>query len=174
MIKLIGVQNEGFAVQELKLLPEVNITSQIYTICPQYNPIRPGLFSRWSGQRGSEARMPKIKVTDHSIETKLRRSYDSYKSMPDARFEFGSLVIFGDMTSQNLSLKKETSHRIRLFTPGKWVSFLKSEFYMCRIILLDPKLTPYVNFSNFQAKEIFSFPKFLRRLDEKRAAPTPD
>ena len=45
----------------------------------------------------------------------------SHKSMPDAKFESGSLFYFGDMTSQNFSLKKGTSHRIRLFSPGKWV-----------------------------------------------------
>ena len=44
---------------------------------------------------------------------------------------------------------------------------------MSRIILLDPKLTPHVNFGNFQADETFSFCKFLGRLDEKRAAATP-
>ena len=44
---------------------------------------------------------------------------------------------------------------------------------MSKIDLLDPKLTPYVNFSNFQAEENFSFSKFLRRLNEKRATATP-
>ena len=31
----------------------------------------------------------------------------------------GNLSGFGDMTSQNFLLKKETSHQIRLFIPGK-------------------------------------------------------
>ena len=44
---------------------------------------------------------------------------------------------------------------------------------MSRIILLDPKLTTNVNSSNVQAKENFSFSKFLGRLNEKRAAATP-
>ena len=35
-----------------------------------------------------------------------------------------------------------------------------------------PKLTPHVNFSNFQAEENFSFSEFLGRLDDKRAAAT--
>ena len=48
--------------------------------------------------------------------------------MPDAKFESGSFSIFGDKTSQNFSLMKGTSHQIRLFTPGKWVQLLKSEF----------------------------------------------
>ena len=45
---------------------------------------------------------------------------------------------------------------------------------MSRIVLLDPKLTPHLNFSNFQAEEKFSFSKFLGYLDEKRAAATID
>ena len=40
---------------------------------------------------------------------------------------------------------------------------------MSKIVLLDPELTPHVNFSNFQAEEIFLFFKFLGRLYEKRA-----
>ena len=44
---------------------------------------------------------------------------------------------------------------------------------MSRIVLLDPKLTPHVNFNNFQAEENFSFSKILGRLHEKRAAATP-
>ena len=44
---------------------------------------------------------------------------------------------------------------------------------MSRIVLLDTKLTPHVNFSNFQAEEnVFIF-KLLGRLDKKRVAGTP-
>ena len=45
---------------------------------------------------------------------------------------------------------------------------------MSRIVLLDPKLIPHVNFNNFQAEEnIFIFKVFKGCLDEKRAAATP-
>ena len=44
---------------------------------------------------------------------------------------------------------------------------------MSRIVLLDPKLTPHVNFNNFQEEENFSFSKFLGCLDDERAAATP-
>ena len=44
---------------------------------------------------------------------------------------------------------------------------------MSRIVLLDPKLTPHVNFNNFQAEENFFIFKFLGRLDDERAAATP-
>ena len=45
--------------------------------------------------------------------------------MPDAKFESSSFSIFGDMTLQSLSMEKGTSHKIRLFTPGKWDSLYK-------------------------------------------------
>ena len=48
-------------------------------------------------------------------------SHYGHKSIPDAKFEYDSSSSFGDMTSQNFPRKKETSHEIRLFTPGKRV-----------------------------------------------------
>ena len=51
-------------------------------------------------------------------EMKLCMNHYNHKSMRGAKFESGGFSIFGDMTSQNLSLKKGTSHRIRLLTPG--------------------------------------------------------
>ena len=44
---------------------------------------------------------------------------------------------------------------------------------MPRIVLLDTKLTPHVNFNNFQAEENFFIFKILGRLDDERAAATP-
>ena len=44
---------------------------------------------------------------------------------------------------------------------------------MSRIVYLDPKLTPQVNLSNFQAEEKFLILYILGRLNEKRAAATP-
>ena len=84
---------------------------------------------------------------------KLGMGHYGHKSIPDAKFESDSSSSFGDMTSQNLPGKKETSHEIRLFTPRKaGLTFKKWVFY----VLLDPKLTPsHVNFSNFRVKENF-------------------
>ena len=70
-----------------------------------------------------------------------------YKSIPGAKFEVDSPFSFGDMTSQNFPQMKGTSHPIRLFTPER--------VFMSRIVLLDPKLTPHVNFNNFQTEENF-------------------
>ena len=55
------------------------------------------------------------------IEMKLCMSQYSHESMPDAKFESGIFSSFGDMTSQNFPLKRGTSHKIRIFTPGKWI-----------------------------------------------------
>ena len=83
-----------------------------------------------------------------------------HKSIPDAKFEADSSFSFGDMTSQNFPRKKGTSHQIRLFTPENGFNFKKLGF-MSRFVLLDPKLTPHVNFSNFHVEEnFFHFPNF--------------
>ena len=97
-----------------------------------------------------------------------------YKSIPDAKFEVDSSFSFGDMTSQNFPQKKGTSHPIRLFTPKNGFNFKKTSFYL-QNRSSGPKIDPppHVNFNNFQAEEIFSFSKFLGRLDDKRAAATP-
>ena len=65
------------------------------------------------------------------------------------------------MTSQNFPLKKKNGFD------------LKKGFY-AQTRSFPPKIDPHVNFSNFQAEEIFSLSKFLKGLDEKRAAATPD
>ena len=93
--------------------------------------------------------------------------------MPDAKFESGSLSIFGDMTSQNFPMKKGMAHRIRVFTPWKMGLALKNEFFMSRIVFLYPELTPMSISAVLKQRKIFSFSKFLRRLNEKRAAATP-
>ena len=85
---------------------------------------------------------------------KLFTSYYTHKSIPDAKLEAGSSSSFREIMSQSFPRKKGMSHQIRLFTPGKRVSLLKSEF-LCGIVLLDPKLSPRVNFRNFQAEENF-------------------
>ena len=48
-------------------------------------------------------------------------SHYTYRSIPDAKFKVGSSSIVEDMTSQNFSRRKGTSHQILLFTTGKRV-----------------------------------------------------
>ena len=56
--------------------------------------------------------MPKIKVTINRLKPNFCMSRYSHKSMPDAKFESDGCSNSGDMTSQNVPLKKGTSHRI--------------------------------------------------------------
>ena len=61
---------------------------------------------------------------------KFGMSHYGHKSILDAKFESDSSFRFGDMTSQNFPWKKGTSHKTRLFTPGKTGLTLKNEFYV--------------------------------------------
>ena len=45
----------------------------------------------------------------------------SYESMPTEKFQFGIFSSFGDITSQNITLKGEASHKIGIITPEKWI-----------------------------------------------------
>ena len=109
------------------------------------------------------------------IKMKLCLSHYSHKSMPHVKFESGSFSILVYMTSQNFPLKKGTSHRIRIFTPGKWVKLLFKKWVLSPESFFSTQNwpPPHVNFSNFQAEESFSFSKFLRRL-KKRSSSPPD
>ena len=98
--------------------------------------------------------MPKITGYKHQlIEMKFCVSHYIHESIPDAKFEADSSSSFGDMTSQNFPRKKGTGHQIRLFLLPESGFDIKKGVFIFRIVLLDPKLTPYGNFSNFQAKE---------------------
>ena len=97
-----------------------------------------------------------------------------YKSIPDAKFEVDSSFSFGDMTSQNFPQKKGTSHPIRLFTPENGFNFKKTSFYV-QNRSSRPKIDPPpMSISTiFKQSKIFSFSKFLGRLDDERGAATP-
>ena len=77
-----------------------------------------------------------------------------YKSIPDAKFEVDSSFSFGDITSQNFPQKREQVIRFDYLPPENGFNF-KKRVFMSRIVLLYPKLTPHVNFNNFQAEENF-------------------
>ena len=81
------------------------------------------LVVRQAGEGGGGLRglNTKNQGKDQLTEMEFCMSHYIYKSMPDAKFESGSFFSFGDMTSQNFPLNNATSHRIRIFTFGKWV-----------------------------------------------------
>ena len=86
-----------------------------WRIC--FNPIRPG----GGGKRAGRGPNAKNQGYHQLIELKFCMSHYSHKSMPDAKFESGSLFCLVDMTSQNFPLRKGTSHQVQIFTPGKWI-----------------------------------------------------
>ena len=79
-----------------------------------------------------------------------------YKSIPDAKFE-----VKGNESSDSTIYPRKTGLT------------LKKRVFMSRIVLLDPKLTPMSISTIFKQRKIFSFSKFLGRLDDERAAATP-
>ena len=73
-------------------------------------------------------------------------SHYSYKSIPDAKFETDSPFIFW-------------RYHVTKFPSEEGNE--SSNSAMSRIVLFDPKLTPHVNFINFQAEEnLFIFKIF--------------
>ena len=98
-------------------------------------------------------------------------SHYIHKSIPDAKFEADSSSSFGDMTSQNFPRKKGTSHQIRLFSPENEFNLKKMSFYV-QNRSSRPKIDPPCQFQ--QLSNTGNFFHFHFRLDEKRAAATPD
>ena len=78
-----------------------------------------------------------------------------HKSIPDAKFEADSSFSFGDMTSQKFPSEEGNESSNSTIYPRKTGLTLKNWVFMSRFVLLDPKLTPHVNFSNFHAEENF-------------------
>ena len=97
-----------------------------------------------------------------------------YKSIPDAKFEVDSSFSFGDMTSQNFRQKRERVIRFNYLSPENGFNFKKTSFYV-QNRSSRPKIDPPpMSISTiFKRRKIFSFSKFLGRLDDKRAAATP-
>ena len=109
--------------------------------------------------------MPRTK-----IEMKLGMGHYGHKSVLDAKFEAGSTSSFGDTTSQNFPRKKEMSHQIWLFTPGKRVLFLKNEFSV-QNRSSRPNIEPPCQFHQFSSREkIFIFKIFGTSRREKSSS----
>ena len=81
---------------------------------------RRGLFSR--SFRGSDA---KNLGYHQPIEMKLCISHYSQESITDAKFYFGTFSIFGDMASQNFTLKRRKVMEFGCLSPEKMGLILK-------------------------------------------------
>ena len=108
------------------------------------------------------------------IKMKLCLSHYSHKSMPHVKFESGSFSILVYMTSQNFPLKKGTSHRIRIFTPGKWVKLLFKKWVLSPESFFSTQNwpPPPCQFQQFSSRgKLFIFKIFETSQKEKQQPP---
>ena len=161
-----------FSIQLIQFLKEIINT----IICIQLNPIKPGLFSRspgpGGGEGGSEARMPKIKVTIYRLKWNFAWVIIAIKACLMQNLSlvaFLFLEIWGHKFSPLWSREWVTEFN---YLPPENELNLKRWAFMSRIVIHDPKLTPMSISAISNQKKIFSFPKLLRRLDEKKAGAT--
>ena len=90
--------------------------------------------------------------------------------MSDAKFESGSFSSFVVITKFRSEEGNESSNSD--IYPQKIGLTLKKWVFMWRIVLVDPKLTPCVNLSNFQAEDNFFI--FLMRKEQQERPPPSD
>ena len=103
---------------------------------------------------GSEAQMPKIKVNVNQLKWNLAWLIMAIKAFLTQNL---SLVAFPvlEIWRHKISLgRRERVIKFGYLPPENGFNFKKWVF-MSRIVLLDPKLTTHVNFSNFQVEENF-------------------
>ena len=98
-------------------------------------------------------------------------SHYNHKSITDAKFECASFFYFWRYDVTNFpSEEGNESSNLAIYPLKLGLTFEKLVF-ISRIVLLYLKLTPHVNFSNFQAEENFSFCTFLGPLDHIKTSP---
>ena len=79
----------------------------------------------------------------------------SYRTIPDAKFEFGIFSIFGNMT-----------HKLSLSKRGD--KSLKNEFFMSRDIPFNPELTPPWSISAISKQKKFLYFKNVLDISRKK------
>ena len=89
--------------------------------------------------------------------------------MQNSRCKSLVAFLFLEIWRHKISLwARGISHWIRIFTPENGSNFKKNESSESRIFVLDPKLTPHVNFSNFQAEKNFVIFKIFDMSPSKK------
>ena len=126
-------------------------------------------FARGGGG-GSEARMLKIKVSIIWLKWNFAWGIIGIKACLMQNVSLLAFVALQIWRHKIVLSRREQVIEFGYLPPENWFNFMKR--FMSRFVLFDPKLTPLVNFSNFQAEENFSFSKFFRRLHEKSAGAT--
>ena len=84
----------------------------------------------------------------------------THRTIPDAKFEFRTFPIFGDMTHKLSLSKREQVIEFEHLPPGNGFNFLKNEFFMCRRVPFNPKLTS-CQFQQFPSRRKFSIFKIF-------------
>ena len=120
-----------------------------------FNPIRPGLFSR-SPSPGGWLSGPDAKNQRYHQPIEMTLCV-SHESIPDAKFESGSFSSFGDMTSQNVPLKRGTSRKIGYLSSENGFNSEKISIYV-QIRSFRLKIDPPCQFSS--REKFFHFQNF--------------
>ena len=83
-----------------------------------------------------------------------------------------ALLVLEIRRHKNSHGRRERSHQIGLFIPGKRIQLSINEFFMSKIFLRNPKLTLMLISAISKQRKFFSFCKLFGCLDEKRTAAT--
>ena len=94
----------------------------------------------------------------------------SYRTISDAKFEFGIFSTFGDMTHK-LSLSKRGEQVIEFvyLPPGNGFKLLKNEVFVSRGVSFNLKLT-LCQFQQFPSRRNFSIFKMFQTSQEKSSS----
>ena len=98
--------------------------------------------------------MPKTKVNINRLKRNLARVIMDIKAFLMQNLSLVAPLVWKRLR-HNISLRRrERVIKFGYLPPENGFNFKKTSF-MSRIVLLDPKLTLHVNFSNFQVEENF-------------------
>ena len=140
------------------------------------NPIRPDLFSvlqARGGGAGSEAQVPKIKVNINRLKWNFVWVIIAIKAFLMQNLRLMALLVL-EIWCHKISLKrKEQVIKFGYLPPENGLNFKKKEFLCPESFLSTQNWAPMSISAIFKQRKIFSFSKFLGRLDKKRTAATP-
>ena len=145
-------------------------SAQYKTLGQYLQPSSPGLFSR--SLRPGGGRIPKIKVTISRLKWNFAWAIIAIKACLMQNLSLVAFPFFGDMTSRISLWRRERVIEFRCSPTRTRVLTLKNDF--CPESFSSTQNWPPMSISAiFKQRKNFSFSKFFRRLNEKRAAATP-
>ena len=99
--------------------------------------------------------MPKIKVNINWLKLNFAWIIISIKWFLIQSLRLIALFVLEIWRHKIFLKRREQVILFDYLAPENGFNFKKKRVFMSRIVLLDPKLTPHVNFNNFQAEENF-------------------